>query len=97
MEQYLLGKIYIDENDDVQIEIPDVEEFVLNVTDSIKHAMSEGEKELLNILYAITVHLLASENSGVLEQDYYKNLKKTVKVYREAYQKGTSKRNKYVN
>lgn len=84
MEKTLL-KVTIDENDMINTEIPDRELAVRAITDVIWESVSTGDTKGLDTLFAITVHVLAHDTTGTLEEDYLNNLKETAPKYRKAF------------
>ena len=63
----------------------DWKEAVMAMTDHILVTASKGDQRALDVLFSVTVHFLASETSGRLEEKYIENLRKCIPPYRNGY------------
>lgn len=78
-------KVFEDENGNIQIACPNRDDAVMAVTDYIHRLHASGDQSALDVLFAITVHLLAIEQSGKFEEEYIENLRKYIPPYRKIY------------
>lgn len=74
MKKRNLLRIYADEKGGIHSVCEDKERAVMAVTYLIRDAMSKGDQTPMNLQFATTVHLLASDDSGKLEAQYIEKL-----------------------
>ena len=85
MKTRTLFKISEDEKGNIKMTCPNREDAVMAMTDHILATASKGDQSALDVLFSVTVHFLASETSGRLEEQYIENLRKCIPPYRNGY------------
>ena len=80
-----LLKVSEDERGEIQVTCPDSDAAVIALHDYITKTALKGDQSALDVLFAVTVHLLAQEQTGKLEEQYIKNLRETTPKYRRGY------------
>lgn len=74
MKKKNLLRIYTEDNGTIRYVCEDREKAVLAATYLIREALSRGDQGPMNLQFATTVHLLASDTSGKLEKQYIEKL-----------------------
>lgn len=89
MKTRTILKISEDENGNLRVNCPNRNDATMAITDQIHAAWVKGDNGPLDILFSATVHFLALEASGRLEEEYVSHLRSTTPKYREGYRKMT--------
>ncbi len=85
MKLKTLLKVSEDDKGGIIVNCPNREEAVMAITDHLLATASKGDQKALDLLFSVTVHFLASETSGQLEEQYIANLRNVVPSYRKGY------------
>lgn len=83
MRQKTILNVSKDKNGEVKVSCPDSEAAVVALTKHICKTAAEGDDAALNILFSVTVHILALDVTGEFEEQYIGNIRKTTPAYRE--------------
>lgn len=85
MKKEVLLSIGYDDKGDIEAVCPNIDELIIAVTNEMKVQLAHRKQDWLDVVFAICVHLLASDTSGEFERQFIKNLKAATPQYREIY------------
>ncbi len=85
MKQRTLLSVAEDAKGGVKVTCPNMDEAVMAITDHLLKTCKTGDRTALDVLFSVTVHLLAMDRSGRFEEQYIENIRKTVPAYRKGY------------
>ncbi len=74
-----------DERGEIQVSCPDKHAAVVALHDHITKTAMKGDQRALDVLFAVTVHFLAQDLTGKMEEKYIENLRETTLKYRQGY------------
>ena len=94
MEKKVLLSIGYDNKGDIEAVCPNTDELIIAVTNEMKVQLAHRKQEWLDVVFAICVHLLASDTSGEFERQFIKNLKAATPQYRGIYRQMEQKMRK---
>lgn len=89
-----LLKVSEDERGEIQVSCPDGDAAVIALQDYITKTARTGDQRALDILFAVTVHFLAQDLTGKLEEGYIESLREATPKYRRGYADFVKKRRK---
>lgn len=76
------------------MEVANNQETVIALSELIAYNLAKNEQGPLDLLFSITLHVLARDTSGKFVDSYCENLKKEVKPYIEGYRQLKNQKNK---
>lgn len=97
MKTRTLFEVSEDETGNINITCPNREDAVMAMTDYVLATAAKGDQRALDVLFSVTVHFLASETSGKLEEQYIENLRKCIPPYRNGYAEVAKEMKKRMN
>lgn len=75
------------EDDYIDVKIPDRDLAVMTLTDIIWDRVQHRSQMGLDMLFSVVVHTLARDLSGKFQEEFIKNIRKTIPQYQNAYKK----------
>ncbi len=97
MKTRTLFKVSEDETGNIKITCPDSDDAVMAMTDYVLSTAAKGDQKALDVLFSVTVHFLASETTGKLEEQYIENLRRCIPPYRNGYAEVAKEMKKKMN
>lgn len=85
MKKKQILNVSIDDKENINVVCKDRELAAMVITDYISETAGSGDTSALDMLYSITIHLLARDVHGGFEKEYIENLRREIPNYRKVY------------
>lgn len=84
MKNQKLLSVFADAQGEVKAWMPDSDQAVIALSNYIFSQAMQGNKKPLDVLFSVSVHVLARDITGKSLEDWAENLKKVTPVYSDA-------------
>jgi len=78
-------KLLADQSGNTEVVCADKEKAVKNLANHIVKDLTQGKHDALDLLFSVTVHVLAMEPTGNFAKEYTQNLIASADKYRKGY------------